>query len=96
MPLQIESDNTFLVNELKKKGSSKSLIAGIVQDIKNTMSSMSDIYISKVNRSGNKVADALARLGISESSGRVMLGSVPPCVAETLKQDCNQTYTVIM
>jgi hypothetical protein len=61
-PLQIESDNTFLVNELKKKGSSKSLIAGIVQDIKNTMSSMSDIYISKVNRSGNKVGPVWRRL----------------------------------
>jgi hypothetical protein len=38
-PIQVESDNSFLVNEVKRNESSKSLIAGTVQDIKIIMTS---------------------------------------------------------
>jgi hypothetical protein len=91
-PLQIESDNAFLVNEVKSTVCSKSLIAGSVGDIKHISASFQECLISKINRTANGVADGLAREGHNVLSECVVLGRVPPCVVETLKHDCKQNF----
>lgn len=92
-PLQIETDNAFLANKLKQD-TSKSCIAGTAQDINNMCASFQELVFSKVNRTLNGVADALARLGQNVSSECLWLGRAPPCVAEALKDDCKQTSSV--
>jgi hypothetical protein len=91
-PLQIESDNAFLINEVKSTVCSKSLIAGSVGDIKHITASFQDCLISKINRTTNGVADGLAREGHNVLSECVVLARVPPCVVETLKHDCKQNF----
>ncbi|CAM0873674.1 unnamed protein product [Alopecurus aequalis] len=86
--IRIENDNASLINELNLNVRSKSAIADIAQDIKNLLSSFEEAICGKVNRSANKVADVLARLGRSVSSECLLLGSAPPCVAEALMHDC--------
>jgi ribonuclease HI len=93
-PIQVESDNSFLVNEVKRNESSKSLIAGIVQDIKIIMTSFQNCHVSKINRKANSVADGLAKEGHNVSSECVVLGNVPLCVVDRLKSDCNQNLCV--
>jgi hypothetical protein len=89
-PLQIESDNAFLVKELNINTTSKCSIAGIVQDIKISSTSFQELLYSKINRLPNKAADDLAKPGHTVLSECVLLGRAPPCVVESLKRDCIQ------
>jgi hypothetical protein len=75
---------------------SKSAIACMVQDIKFGIASFEETIISKVNRSANKAADVLASLGHRVLSGCILLGRAPPCVVESLKQDCMQMNPVTL
>ena len=79
-PLLIENDNLLLVKELKENGRSKSQVADIVQDIRNSTQLLTEAIFLKINRTANDVADGLANHdGLSVC---VMLGRVPPCVLE--------------
>jgi hypothetical protein len=48
-----------------------------------------DFKVTKVNRSGNRLAHELVALGRRELRGLLLLGSVPSCVAELTKKNCN-------
>ena len=87
-PIHVENDNAFLVNELNQSESSKSAISGIAEDTKSLLNSFQQPVCVKVNRSANRVADALASLGKSVEGECVLLGRAPPCVAEALMHDC--------
>ena len=81
-PLLIENDNLLLVWELKANGRSKSQVADIVQDIRNSTQLLTEAIFLKINRTANDAADGLARLDHDGLSVCVMLGRVPPCVLE--------------
>ena len=94
-PLQIESDNLMLVNELKASWRSKSQVADIVQDIGNSTQLLSEVVFRKINRTANEVANALAKLGQVGLTEGMVLGQVPPCVVDRLNHDCKHDTSIV-
>jgi hypothetical protein len=93
-PIHLESGNSFLVSELLRNESSKSVIADTVQDIKISMESFHECLVSKIQRTANEAADGLAKLGLRTSRVQVLHGCVPPCVVDRLNSNCNVNSVV--
>jgi ribonuclease HI len=90
-PLHIENDCAALISELNGIGGSRSAIRDTTKDIRNILSALPDVTISKINRSANKVAHELAKLGSSGVCVSFMIGSAPPCVEDLVNQECNES-----
>ena len=90
LPVQIEPDCARLVAELTAKDSTKSEILFIVPDANHLLNSLQDWRISKVNRTGNQAAHALASFSRKSGSDGVLLGMVPTCVEDIVLFDCNE------
>ena len=90
-PVHVENDCASLIYQLNGTNVNKSAISGTMADIKNLLSSLPEVIVSKVNRTGNQVAHALARLGINESCEHVLIGTNPPCVEDLINAECKHS-----
>jgi hypothetical protein len=89
----VESDCAALVAQVNLMERSKSAIASTTEEIRNILRLFSDFAFSKVHRSCNEVANALARIGRSVLSGHVLLGSIPSCVLAL--SECDGNHNIV-
>ena len=67
-----------LIRDLNDRSESRSAVQNTVKEINNLLKLLSEVTFSKMNRSANKDAHELAKLGSSVVGVSCMFGSVPP------------------
>ncbi|TVU49286.1 hypothetical protein EJB05_00593, partial [Eragrostis curvula] len=80
----LESDAALVVAKLKTDAPDRSLIAGLISDIREECRQLAEIEVCKIGRKQNAVAHSLAQLACRLGESRVSFSQVPDCIKDLI------------
>jgi hypothetical protein len=89
LPCTVELDSSVAVKMIQSPELDRSLFAGIVQDIKQLLSSRCNMELVCISRVQNNVSHALANFGRTQAHSQTWSGSGPVDIPALCWNDCN-------